>query len=461
MFEQSSNVLHASREENVALKREVLNQDVFNKHLCVKDLVLSTTPSQTAGVTRPNEEDLKENICLALRIKGSLMKQRNWLRHAKFGLYVIGLIIFLEVSSAIVLNNLISSERLRRLDTLFLKEIDYGFTPHPYLDWVEPLYLKEQKRYLNCFGKNRTDEIYIVALGGSTTRTGYPAFTERYINDELKGLNLSFRVVVFNFGVNGWTSTHSLQNYFYLLRYLHPEFVVFHHNTNDRYIKEDAFQQSVLQFPLVSQTERVLLMSSKFYKLLKFTYLSSYNPIHYGESVVSSDELELPMPARISSYLNDKESGAWMLNFFRIGFSPGKVWPIGSTINKSREFILTETYESFIKYTRADNSTLVLTTQYQNYSKQADEDLDERGRREEDWVRYHSSMSDSINNLLINISEKYINIQLVDLNSEMEQYDHLLSEDGVHFVSEGIELKGELIGKAIFDILAERYNLME
>jgi len=30
MFEQSSNVLHASREENVALKYEELNYDVFN-----------------------------------------------------------------------------------------------------------------------------------------------------------------------------------------------------------------------------------------------------------------------------------------------------------------------------------------------------------------------------------------------------------------------------------------------
>jgi len=378
------------------------------------------------------------------------MDKGKWKQCAKVALYVAGLIIFLELSSSLVLNNLISTERMERFNTLFLKEpIEYGLAPHPYLSWVEGLYLNEQERYLNYLGKEWPDTIFIVALGGSTTWTGYPTYTESFLNDKLEGLNSSLRVVVFNFGVNGWTSIQSIQNYFYLLRYLPPDFVVIHHNNNDRRVLDEGmFQQSVLHLPRISKTEKGFLRNSRFYRLLRFTYALSYNPISYGTGVVLSDEPELPMAARISSFLNEEEYRVWMGHFFRVRFVPEVTLPIEMTT----ESLLTETYKSFIKYTRADNSTLIMTTQYLNYSKVAGVDISER----ESWEKE----SREINNIFRNVSRQH-DVPLADLEEKMARADYLLIDDGVHFEEEGIRLKGELIGEAIFEILAERYNLSE
>jgi len=374
------------------------------------------------------------------------MEKGKWVRRARIALYVVGLIIFLELSSSLVLNNLISPMRMERFDTIFLKEpTEYWMLPHPYLGWVESRYLNEQERYLNRLGKDRTDRIYVVALGGSTTGTGYPTFTEQYLDTKLDEINSSLKVTVFNFGVSAWSSLTTLQNYVYLLRYLHPDIVVIHHNVNDLKDRE-LFRQSVLYYPQISRWEKTLIRNSGFYRLLKFAYILSYNPIRYGTGVVDDYESGLNMQARISSYLNENNPNANPLDFFRSDFTGGKSQLAGISF----EFLLAETHESLINYARADNSTLIMTTQYLNYSKD---------RHRIPFVfEEEQRQSRDINNILRNVSRQHT-VPLVDLDAKMEEYDHLLLEDGVHFNEEGIRLKGELIGEAIFRILAERYNL--
>lgn len=383
-------------------------------------------------------------------IWGSLMNQRKWLRYARIGLYVIGLTIFLELTSSLVLNNFVSSERMERFNTIFLiGPEEYGYIPHPYLGWVGPQYLGEQERYLSYLGENRTDKLYIVAMGGSTTRSGYPAFTESYLNGRLEGLNSSLRAVVFNFGVGSWRSLHSIQNYFYLLRYLHPDFVITHENVNELDAGTKPFQQAVLYYPQISNWERTLIRNSRFYRLLRFTYLLSYNPFHYGTTVVHNDGLDFPTQARLSSFLNGEEKSPEQ--FFRYDFTGESL----QSLDIPLEFQLTENYGTLIKYTKADNSTLIMTTQHLNYSKARTAPV----QAVADPLTGESKSRD-VNNLIRDLSRQY-HVPLIDLDREMEQYDYLLTEDGVHFNEEGIKLKGELIGEAIFDILVERYNLTD
>ncbi len=379
-------------------------------------------------------------------ISGVVMEQSRWKIYAKILLYIVGLIIFLEFSSSLVLNNLISPSRMEHFNGLFLKApTEYWMLPHPYLGYVTKGYITEWERYLGYLGEDRRDKIYVVALGGSTTESGFPSYTEQYLNAKLNKINSSLKVIVFNFGVGGWSSLTSLQNYVYLVRSLHPDFVVIHHNYNDFDICRQLFLQAVPYYPQISAWERTVVRNSRSYRLLKFAYLLSYNPIRYGRGVVYN-EPNLPMQTRISSYLNNNEPHPDDILYFQEDFTGGKP----QSLEVPPEFPLTEIYESLIKYTRFDNSTPIITTQYLNCPKFTEAGEGERERCENE--------SRDINNLLKDISAKH-NVQLVDLDAEMASYNYLQKNDGVHFVKEGIRIKGELVGEAIFEILKKQYKL--
>ncbi len=255
------------------------------------------------------------------------------------------------------------------------------------------------------------------------------------------------RAEVFNFGVNGWNSFMSLQNYVYLVRYLHPDFIIIHHNTNDYTLQETVFPQSVLDWPRINPIDKNLVKHSRFYKLLRFTYFLSFNRVRYHRAVIQRerlDEVSLPRQARISSYLNEEEQIALPDEYFKIDFTGGQVQIPESMF----DVLLAEIYECFIKYSKADNSTLILTTQYLNRSKTN--------------MVYCPTCVDTwpsqMNEFLRNIRSLQ-DVPLIDLDKKMATYDYLLIEDGMHFTEEGIRIKGELVGEGIWDILKERYNL--
>lgn len=129
-----------------------------------------------------------------------------------------------------------------------------------------------------------------------------------------------------------------------------------------------------MQFPQTSQWEKVLLQGSRSYKLLRFTYLLSYNHVRYGkgvvEGIVEGTDADVSMQSRISSYFNDPTPGRWPAAYFRV-----PSLQVGTPPEVSREFLLTENYEWLIRAAGSDNTALVLTTMYLNYSKEADEQI--------------------------------------------------------------------------------------
>ena len=157
------------------------------------------------------------------------MKQHRWVRYALIGLCVVGIVLFLELASSVILNNVVHPTRLERFDDIYSRSLfEYDIKPHPYLKFIQEFYSLEKERYLQHVEQKQLqngsdpDTIYIVALGGSTTQSGYPKYVQSYLNGKLRELNSSLEVVMFNFGVHGWSSFQSVANYFYLLKYLHP-----------------------------------------------------------------------------------------------------------------------------------------------------------------------------------------------------------------------------------------------
>ncbi len=354
------------------------------------------------------------------------MKSRR--RAVWIALYALMLIIFLEAASALVFNTMVSPEKLHRL----------------YLGWVGPQYLREQGRYLKHLAENnRTDTIYIAALGGSTTETGYPAYTERYLNDKLERAKSSLRVKVFNFGVSGWNSQNSLLNYVYLVRYLSPEYVIFHHNANEFFFNEERRRQSVLYLPHAGHTERAMLRSSEFYKLVEFTYFLSHNHLVYGTGVVQSKNPNISMHTLISTYLN-KEGGVSPRDVFQRDFA-GNQPRLPTEIENN---LLTETHKTLIQYACADGSTLIMTTQYLNVTK-----TDPNGLPP---LTQNQQVTDERNQIIKDIATE-LDVPLVDLDKYMKEYDYLLL-DGLHFMDEGIKIKGELVGEGIWELIQAEHK---
>lgn len=392
-----------------------------------------------------------------IRGKGRLSK------HVGIIALLLGTIIFLELSSYVILTVFISSTRIERFDESYAlnneQYMQYMQLPHPYLGWVTREYVAERERLLNHITQRKQDAIYVVALGGSTTAEGsdgYPAYTERYLEERFANHNLSLDVIMFNFGVPGWSSVVSMQNYYLLVKDLHPDFVIIHENINDHNLKATVLHDAVIYYPQISSAERRLLRASRFYKLVKFTYLSLYNIIHYGTEIgpytPTTFTENYPLNSRISSYLTSKDPHAFPPTFFMRDF-------IGAELLQSERdydfdlFLLTENYQTFIDVVHAQNSTLVLTTQYVNFSKRLSDFQPVNSELE---VRQQHEFNNRIREL-----SALNGVPLVDLEDEMERYDPMMLGDGVHFNEDGIQVKGELIGAEIFEVLSSRYHLSE
>lgn len=380
---------------------------------------------------------------------GDRKKKRK--RRILLAVYLAVLIVLFEVFSNLILAFLIHPERMKRFDDIYVKEnADLWFAPHPYVKFLNKNeYVREKRRVLRNIDEPRENKVFIVMMGGSTTWTGYPAYTKEYLDEKLEAMNSPIRAEVFNFGGAGWTSLQSSQNYFYLLKYLHPDFVVIHHNHNDGDIERALAKSAIVYCPDIGSLDRAIIKTSKFYKLLKYTYISSYNYIVYRKHISCHMIVrgDYPMTARMSSYINDADPGAFMPRFFEKDFlqaeyAKGK-W-------NTLEFMLKETYGHLAKCIKTDNGVFIVTTQYQNYSRTAPKKYDTP-------VKGVQNKSDRINSIIRDISREY-DVPLVDLDKLMLPYDHLL-KDECHFQEEGIKVKGELVGATIWEIMLERYNL--
>ena len=141
-------------------------------------------------------------------------KRIKWPSPVMILLHMGVLLLCLELSSALVLNHLISPSRLEWFNRVFLPGSDM---PYHIPQWVHPEIDRTSEIFLGHRGESRFNWIYVVTLGGSTTATsfaakGYPTYTEQNLRRKLDEMNSSLEVAVFNFGVGGWSSLESVQN---------------------------------------------------------------------------------------------------------------------------------------------------------------------------------------------------------------------------------------------------------
>ncbi len=109
------------------------------------------------------------------------------------------------------------------------------FMAHPFIEYIgNPMHNRA-----NNFGFPGDDFTYTVpddtirvaCLGGSTTESGYPEQLEDYLDEYSAAVETDWQVL--NFGLAGWTSTHSLINLALNVSDFDPTYVVIHHAWND------------------------------------------------------------------------------------------------------------------------------------------------------------------------------------------------------------------------------------
>ena len=364
------------------------------------------------------------------------------------------ILLFLEVASRAILRTAVSEARRERFDDLYLRTPDeYAVLPHPYLKHVGQSYAEVRARLLeDAFSGKRPDTIYIAALGGSTTADGWPELVVGILQNALRANNISKDVVMYNFGTGEWNSLQSILNYYLLIRVLPPDIVIVHHNTNDMGLFEAScfsewWDDSVIQYPETTSLERAILRRSHLARLLKHLELAARDS---PGDALDSLALRSPMVSssqRAAAYLYPMDSQplaaaqSFHIDFVNAPCSPG--WE-----NMTSELLI-RNYDDFIRFARAQGVSLVLTTQYLNYSKRRPAGADESLTAA---IRKDIQTSWDINDMLKATAERN-GILLVDLDRQMRNMDHLLLPDGVHWHQEGVRMKAELIGQTIAQML--------
>ena len=82
--------------------------------------------------------------------------------------------------------------------------------------------------------EKRGSTVRVACIGGSTTARGYPSLLEDWLFRHKTNRSIQFEVM--NFGVSGWTTTHSLVNYALTVSPFQPDYVVIHHAWNEMFL---------------------------------------------------------------------------------------------------------------------------------------------------------------------------------------------------------------------------------
>ncbi len=105
--------------------------------------------------------------------------------------------------------------------------------PHPFLQYLyepsealgTPQGFHGELAYAKAAGTVR-----VACVGGSTTAGAWPGPLEQYLRER----DPAAQYEALDFGVEGWSSTHSLVNFVLNVREFDPDYVVVHHAWNDR-----------------------------------------------------------------------------------------------------------------------------------------------------------------------------------------------------------------------------------
>jgi len=176
---------------------------------------------------------------------------RNKLK-AQLGMITFGLIILIYLELAFRLSavlfmhpgsmHLLSIAQLQTYDeySAFMGHPFLGHTRRPSVNLdgsenIPPIY------HYNKYGFNGLEVSYskpegtvrIATLGGSTTARGYPEHLQTFLDSAYH----KQPVEVLNFGISGWTSAHTMVNYYMNVVAFDPDYIVLHHGWNEEGVR--------------------------------------------------------------------------------------------------------------------------------------------------------------------------------------------------------------------------------
>lgn len=380
---------------------------------------------------------------------------------------LIGLLLFFEGLSFALWRSLAATPSVKAFEEMYLIEPSgYNIFPHPFLQFIWRGYSNERNRFINALLDKDPTTLYIAVLGGSTSADGWepwPRRLEKDLNDRLAMQNSSLKVVVFNFATPAWGSLQSIQNYFLLLRYLPPDIVIVHHNTNDRLFYSRLIHGTVIRYPEIGVVRRFIVRHSHLIRLLtliahrvRYAMLTWQAPaldqFYAGGGLSSFDAISIYVGEPRNNVLNGEG------NSFRKDYSGaqyaqpldgGAAVPYSVDTSERTIHLIEDAYQSLIRSVQAHNGTVILTTQYLNYSRQVIGDMGLTSV--EPYSRHARLVNEMIRSLAVGGG-----VSFVDLDRIMEPYDSLMLQDGIHWTPEGVSVKELAIREVVWQDLVVR-----
>ena len=137
--------------------------------------------------------------------------------------------------------------------------------------------------------------IRVACLGGSTTADGWPWLMEDYLNENNRDTTTKYQIL--NFGMDSYTTAHSLVNFVLNVVTFSPDYVIIHHawNDNDGRLRgaipgefRSDYTHGLKSFEQPYIIDLIPIRTSIIYVLIKkyfnnrpdFAYLETYNVIY-------------------------------------------------------------------------------------------------------------------------------------------------------------------------------------
>lgn len=270
----------------------------------------------------------------------------------------------------------------------------HHFKAHPFLQFTGP-----QKAYRGFPTKKplkKKEGLRIIALGGSTTASGYPQELQELFDSKNK------KAEVLNLGQAYYTSTHTMINYFLNVKDLKPDYIIIHQGWNDNVVRNSTeefrsdYAHALKTYEVPFIMDKYLIRASALYRLLK----SHYTPNPSWRFIDSNLKIKRP-------YSNENYNDLSELEPFK------------------------RNIDSIILDALSNKTKVILTTQpFMTVGKSTDEGM---GRHVE-----------QCNQIMRELSRKR-GVTLVDLHEKMNgKYNELFTDFG-HLTKEGRKLKAELI----------------
>lgn len=307
---------------------------------------------------------------------------------------------------------------------------EWKFRPHPFLQYVGNSTYQTQYLSFNAVGfpgpelprTKAPGTIRVLCIGGSTTEDGYPEKMQAWLNSQHGGDGVRFEVM--NYGLQGYTSAHSVISFILDGIDYAPDYVVFDHGWNDKVTNDSTnftddnfrsdYSHSHKEFALPYSWDAPLIRASVIYRELK-------NAVHpYDGWTAFADAIHRLRP----------EDSLPQTAYHGVGNGPNNL----QTLWRNAETV--------IDVAEARGIRPVIVTQ----AHSTDPNIP---RAEEAWFM------DAANKVVRDASAGRSDILFVDVDARMTGNRPIYFDLG-HMTEDGKEEKAEIIGSAIYADFAAR-----